>query len=51
MGIGVYEAREFVRSLGGDIHVESKLGKGTIFRIQLPYQAAVELPHYKRNLN
>ena len=37
MGIGVYEAREFVRALGGEIHVESKLGAGTVFRIHLPY--------------
>ncbi len=40
MGIGAYEAREFVRSLGGDIHVESRPGEGTIFRIHLPHQAA-----------
>ena len=37
MGIGVYEAREFVRALGGDIHVESKPGVGTVFRIHLPH--------------
>lgn len=42
MGIGAYEAREFVRSLGGDIHVESRRGEGTIFRIHLPHQAAIE---------
>lgn len=47
MGIGVYEAREFVRSLGGDIHVVSKPGEGSIFRILLPYQAAVEPLRYQ----
>jgi putative PEP-CTERM system histidine kinase len=49
MGIGVYEAREFVRSLGGDIQVESKPGKGTIFRIQLPHQPALEPVRYQQN--
>lgn len=36
MGIGIYEAREFIRTLGGEIHVESKLGTGTTFRIHFP---------------
>jgi putative PEP-CTERM system histidine kinase len=49
MGIGAYEAREFVRSLGGDIRVESKPGKGTIFRIQLPHQPALEPVRYQQN--
>ncbi|WP_197702562.1 XrtA/PEP-CTERM system histidine kinase PrsK [Sulfuricaulis limicola] len=49
MGIGVYEAREFVRSLGGDIEVESKPGKGTIFRIRLPHQPALEPVRYQQN--
>jgi putative PEP-CTERM system histidine kinase len=49
MGIGVHEAREFVRSLGGDIQVESKPGKGTIFRIQLPHQPALEPVRYQQN--
>lgn len=48
MGIGAYEAREFVRSLGGDIQVESKPGKGTIFRIQLPHQPALEPVRYQQ---
>jgi putative PEP-CTERM system histidine kinase len=36
MGIGAYETREFVRSLGGDIDVISRPGQGSIFRLQLP---------------
>jgi putative PEP-CTERM system histidine kinase len=36
MGIGAYQAREFVRSLGGDIQVHSVPGKGTRFVIELP---------------
>jgi len=36
MGIGTYETREFIRSLGGDIDVFSRPGHGTIFRLHLP---------------
>jgi putative PEP-CTERM system histidine kinase len=36
MGIGAYQAREFVRSLGGEIEVHSEPGRGTRFVIQLP---------------
>lgn len=50
MGIGVYEAREFVRALGGEIHVESKLGAGTVFRIHLPYVILEKPLLYKQGL-
>ena len=36
MGIGAYQAREFVRAAGGDVEVTSAPGKGTTFRIILP---------------
>jgi putative PEP-CTERM system histidine kinase len=36
MGIGAYQARDYTRSLGGDVEVESTPGKGTHFRIILP---------------
>jgi putative PEP-CTERM system histidine kinase len=36
MGIGVFESRELIRALGGDIYVNSTPGKGTKFRIVLP---------------
>ena len=36
MGIGVFESREVVRALGGDIAVRSTPGKGSSFRITLP---------------
>ena len=35
MGIGVYESREFVHSLGGHLEVKSEPGKGTLFTIRL----------------
>ncbi|RMG28718.1 MAG: PEP-CTERM system histidine kinase PrsK [Gammaproteobacteria bacterium] len=36
MGIGVYEMREWVRSLGGEVQVDSTPGVGTRFRLLLP---------------
>ena len=36
MGIGVYEAKQFIESGAGTIHVESVEQKGTVFNIQLP---------------
>jgi len=36
MGIGMYESREFIRQLGGDINVQSNLGKGSIITLHIP---------------
>lgn len=36
MGVGVYEAREFIQSLGGRLEVDSTPGTGTTFTILLP---------------
>lgn len=36
MGIGAYEARDYIIKLAGNIRVDSQLGKGTTFTIQLP---------------
>jgi len=36
MGIGAYECREFVNSIGGQVHVSSKPGEGTLFTMVLP---------------
>jgi PAS domain S-box-containing protein len=35
-GIGLSGSREIVRQLGGEIHVTSRLGKGSTFTVQLP---------------
>lgn len=40
MGIGAYQARSYVRSLGGDISVVSAPGKGSCFTIRLPLDSA-----------
>jgi putative PEP-CTERM system histidine kinase len=44
MGIGAYEAREYVRELGGRIEVESREAQGTVFRVVLPLYAAEGAP-------
>ena len=36
MGIGMYEARQYVHELGGRIEVESEVGAGTVMRVLLP---------------
>ena len=36
MGIGMYESREFIRRLGGDINVESKPNMGTKMQLSFP---------------
>jgi putative PEP-CTERM system histidine kinase len=36
MGIGAYESREYVRSLGGELSVQSQPGKGSLFRFMIP---------------
>lgn len=36
MGIGVFETRQYVRELGGDVHFESEEGVGTKVTIDLP---------------
>lgn len=41
MGIGAYECREFVQSLGGRVEVSSSPGKGTRFVIILPTEDSV----------
>lgn len=36
MGIGMFESREYIRSLGGDFHVASVPGKGTSVTLMIP---------------
>lgn len=36
MGIGVFESREYVHELGGELDVTSQPGRGTTFTIKLP---------------
>ena len=36
MGIGMYESREFIRQLQGEIKVQSEPGKGTVVALYIP---------------
>lgn len=36
MGIGVYEAKQFIESIGGTIQVTSFVDEGSIFQITIP---------------
>jgi putative PEP-CTERM system histidine kinase len=36
MGIGMYESREFIRQLGGEVHAKSNPGKGSIISLHIP---------------
>jgi putative PEP-CTERM system histidine kinase len=36
MGVGTWQARETVRTLGGDVTVDSRPGEGTVFTVRLP---------------
>ncbi len=38
MGIGAYQAREYVRTLGGQLEIGSEPGVGTTFSIRLPIE-------------
>lgn len=40
MGIGVFEARDYIHRLGGDIEVISRVGEGSTFRIRLSISEA-----------
>lgn len=39
MGIGAYQAREYVQMLGGHVEVQSSPGRGTRFSINLPLES------------
>ena len=43
MGIGVYEAQDYVHKLGGDLEVISRVGEGTTFRVRLQIAMPVEM--------
>lgn len=46
-GIGAYEARALVQSMGGQLHVDSRIGKGTRMTILLP---VAEQPEATENM-
>lgn len=36
MGVGVYEAQQFIQQIGGSIEVDSEFGQGTQFQVSIP---------------
>jgi two-component system NtrC family sensor kinase len=37
-GLGLYISHEIIKKHGGEIRVNSEVGKGTTFTIELPYE-------------
>ena len=42
MGIGVFQVREYIHKLGGQLDVESQVGVGTAFRLHIPLCESIE---------
>ncbi len=42
MGVGVYQAREYISKIGGRIEVSSEVGEGTVFKLHLPLTVSEE---------
>jgi signal transduction histidine kinase len=36
MGIGAYDAKNYIEEIGGIITVDSKVGQGTVFTLSIP---------------
>jgi signal transduction histidine kinase len=47
-GIGAFEARSLVTTMGGRLNVDSRLGRGTTFTILLPAAQTAKEPKRKR---
>ncbi len=48
MGIGAFESREFIRSLGGNISVQSTPGRGSVFRVRIPCVEEADVGAYQQ---
>jgi chemotaxis protein histidine kinase CheA len=44
MGIGAYQVREYVQSLGGRVDVASEPGQGTRFTLRIPLSEIGDVP-------
>ncbi|MBC7193937.1 XrtA/PEP-CTERM system histidine kinase PrsK, partial [Marinobacter sp.] len=50
MGIGAYQAREYIQRIGGDIDVTSEPGIGSCFSIRIPLAGEEDTRHEPREL-
>src|SRR6202044_2309022 len=46
-GLGLTIARKFAHMLGGEIHVASEKGKGSVFTLLLPVESSIMKPEEK----
>lgn len=44
VGSGLYISRQYANQLGATIHIESELGKGSIFTVNFPVKPQIDLP-------
>jgi putative PEP-CTERM system histidine kinase len=49
MGIGVFETRQYIRELGGDVSYESRKGVGTQVTIELPLHTRLDPEHEEKS--
>jgi signal transduction histidine kinase len=42
-GLGLMVVRELARALGGDVEVQSEIGRGSLFRVRLPHDSTDRL--------